>query len=165
MEQVLPQPALKAPGRRKSVFLEVGLVDEETLWRERSPAPALVSDRNPRKSRARAVRFRSKNDIFQERDDGSDDNESASDSDSGMDPYESTQLRSTLVRPKVYRLGFLAVILGLILLVFQTGTVAPMGVKGGVIPRESIEYVDRSRLEKREDTQTEVCTRWSGQCK
>ncbi|KAF2687734.1 hypothetical protein K458DRAFT_294300 [Lentithecium fluviatile CBS 122367] len=165
MERVLPQPAPKAPGRRKSIFLEVGLVDEDTLWRERSPAPALISDRNPKKPRVRAVRFQSENNIFREMEDqpDEDDWESASDSDSNMDPFEPTQLRSTLARPRVYRFGFLAVVLGLMLSVFQIGTVAPMGVKGGVIPQRSIEYVGNSRLTKREDTQTDVCTRWSGQ--
>jgi len=169
MERVLPQPALNGPSRRKSVFLEVGLVDEETSQRERSPAPVLISVHNPKKLRARAVRFRSKNDIFQEGDDASDDDgwESASecDEDSDEDTFESTQMRTALGRPRIYRLGFMAVVLGLMLSVFQVGTVAPMGVKGGVIPRESIEYTDISHFEKREDTQTDVCTRWAGQCK
>jgi hypothetical protein len=167
MERVLPQPALNAPTRRKSVFLEVGLVDEETLRKERNPAPALISNRNPKKSRARAVRFRSKNDIFQEEGDASDeyDWESASDSDSDADAFEPTQMRTTLGQPRIYRLGFLAIILGLTLSMLQIGTVAPVGVKGGVIPRESIEFSDISQFGKREDTQTDVCTRWAGQCK
>jgi hypothetical protein len=167
MERVLPQAALNAPSRRKSVFLEVGLVDEETLRRERSPAPAMISNHNLNKPRARAVRFRSKNNIFQEGDDASDDDgwESASDSDSDEGDFDSTQMRTALGRPRIYRLGFLAVVLGLMMSVFQMGTVAPVGVKGGVIPRESIEYTDISQFEKREDTQTNVCTRWAGQCK
>lgn len=165
MERVLPQPALNAPGRRKSVFLEVGLIDQETLRRERNPAPALISDRNPKKLRARAVRFRSKNDIFREGDDASseDDWESASDSDSDEEISDSTHMHTTLGRPRIYRLAFLAVVLGLMLSICQIGTVAPVGVKGGVIPREYIEYSDSSQFAKREDTQTDVCTRWAGQ--
>jgi hypothetical protein len=169
MERVLPQPAHNAAGRRKSVFLEVGLVDEGTVQRERSPAPALITERNPRKPRARAVRFRSKNDIFQEGNDegndvSNDDWESASDSDSDIDD-QTTPMRTAVGRSRIHRLGFLAVVLGVMLSVFQVGTIAPLGVKGGVIPRHSIEDANSPQFWKRDDTQTDVCTRWSGQCK
>jgi hypothetical protein len=170
MERVLPQPAHNAAGRRKSVFLEVGLVDEGMVQRERSPAPALISERNPRKPRARAVRFRSKNDIFQEGNDegngGSDDDgwESASDSDSDVDD-QTTLMRTAVGRPRIHRLGFLAIALGVMLSIFQVGTIAPLGVIGGVIPRHSIEDANSPQFWKRDDTQVDVCTRWSGQCK
>jgi hypothetical protein len=167
MNRILPQPALEVSGRRRSVFLEVGLVDEETLRRDRSPTPTLTFGSKSSTSRTRAVRFQSKNDIFHDRDDGSDDDdwECASDAGNDVDPSETTQRHPTLGPSRLYRLGFLAVVLGLMLAVFQIGTVAPVGVEGGVIPRESIKHMDRPWLEKREDSQTDVCTRWAGQCK
>ncbi|KAF2269161.1 kelch repeat protein-like protein [Lojkania enalia] len=156
------------PGRRKSVFLEVGLVDESIIRRERSPTPILVSDPPKRIRPARIVRFRTREDIWeQEADYESSEWESTSDSDEMEDntsaavalpPSQHFNLYS-----KLYRIGLLALVLALALPVFQMDSISPVGVKGGAIPTHSIESSKRSPLRKREDTNTNICKRWSHQ--
>ena len=64
MAQIRPQPAT-ADGGRRSIFTEVGLVNEHTINTKRSPAPILVTGQASRQQRpSRTVRFRSKNSIF-----------------------------------------------------------------------------------------------------
>lgn len=167
MESAQPQPAL----RRKSVFLEVGLVDEGTKQRDRSPAPrstpTLIPDPTPQRLRpARQVRFRSKNDIFGEKEDlATDDSEWESEPDteeSGWDSLATMNARSRpsmFENPRLLRIGLFALALVLILPALQLNPLASMGVRAGVIPAERIEAVA-----KREDTNTEVCKRWAHQC-
>ncbi|KAF1963235.1 hypothetical protein CC80DRAFT_530146 [Byssothecium circinans] len=168
MERVDLQAAHNVPGRRKSVFTEVGLVDDEVVRRERSPAPILLVDPKPRRT---TVRFRSQNDVLDGREDrarekmdhGSvDDWESASDSDSDIDRHVTPKIQSKSYT-KLYRLGLLALLLVLMLPVLQINTIVLGGVKGGVIPQDAIRSARRLELEKRDDSQVEVCKRWAGQ--
>lgn len=169
MERVRPEPALKPPQRRKSVFMEVGLVDEETVRRERSPAPTLIQDPSPNRLRpSRAVRFRSQNDVFDEREEelASDQWDSVDEEEDEYDSIATSTVQPTpnpFTHSKIYRLGLLTVILALMLPVLQMNPIPSMGVRGGVIPRDSIEYTENKRLVKRQDTSTEVCKRWAGQ--
>ena len=173
MEQVRPQPATAMPGRRKSVFTEVGLVDETTIRRDRSPAPLLMSDPTPRQLRpARLVRFRSKHDVFQDDVQSSSEYsewESATDSDeSDFDTDTTTTklypIQHTFTYAKFYRLALLAVVLALLLPVLQTDPMSAVGVKGGVIPPRPAEFVAATAFSKRDDTNTDICKRWSHQC-
>lgn len=172
MERVRPQPALKPPQRRKSVFMEVGLVDEQAMLRERSPAPTLIQDPSPRRLRpSRTVRFRSKNDIFDEReeDDISDAWESVDEEEEEYNSISTTTVQPTpasFTPSRMHRLGLLTIMLALMLPVLQTSSFSPMGVRGGVIPQESIESIESNTFAKRQDdTSVEVCKRWSGQSK
>jgi hypothetical protein len=172
MERVRPQPASAMPGRRKSVFTEVGLVDETTMRRDRNPAPLLMSDPTPRRLRpARLVRFRSKHEVFQ--DDAKSSNgysewEAATDSDeSDFDTTTTMKLypnQHTFTYTKLYRLALLAVTLALLLPVLQTNPISAVGVKGGVIPPRPAEFVEATAFSKRDDTNTDICKRWSHQC-
>jgi hypothetical protein len=172
MERVRPQPATFMPGRRKSVFTEVGLVDETTIRRDRSPAPLPIADATRlRVPPARLVRFRSKNDVFQDHVDGSNQDsewESASDSDeSDLDTTTTMKLypnQHAFTYSKLSRLALLAVTLALLLPVLQTSSMSAMGVKGGVIPPRPAELVEATAFSKRDDTNTDVCKRWSHQC-
>lgn len=165
------QPALKAPTRRKSVFLEVGLVDEEQARSERSPAPSIVKHATPRHLRpARTVRFRSKNDVFEDNrataqfdDDNDWETDTESDDD---DPFPRTQPRQNMVSQKVYRLGLFALILALMLPILHVSSLVPQGVRAGVIPQTSIEP-RVTQLSARQDSgsDTQVCKRWAGQCR
>lgn len=166
MEHIVPKPALAEPGRRKSVFLEVGLEDEEKLRNERRPTPALISARYSTKPRARAVRFRSNTDVFQDKHGEVEENswESASDlDDDATSPARLQSLQTSTTTSGLFRFGFVAVIVGLMLSVCQMGPVGPLGVRGGAIPRNPVESTDRLQLSRREDTKTDVCTRWAGQ--
>lgn len=161
------------PGRRKSVFTEVGLVDETTIRRERSPAPILKSDPTPKRSRprpARLVRFQSKHDVFQDDKKPLDEDsewESTTDSDdSDFEALTTTRLypnQHVLTYSKIYRLALLAIILALLLPILQTNPISTVGVKGGVIPPHPANYVEAAAFSKRDDTNTQVCKRWSHQ--
>lgn len=169
MDPTHPQPAFEAPTRRKSVFMEVGLVDEEQVRNERSPAPSIVKHLRSKHSRpARRVRFRSKNDVFEDMDnDASFDDEWETDSESDDDDtFPQIPNRQNMVSQKVYRLGMLAVLLALMLPVLQISSISPIGVRGGVIPQTSIEPT-LSRLDSRQDSDPSenVCKRWAGQCR
>ncbi|KAF2195166.1 hypothetical protein K469DRAFT_743799 [Zopfia rhizophila CBS 207.26] len=170
MERVRPQPALNVPSRRKSIFTEVGLVDEETVRRERSPTPALISNPTPKRLRPRGMlSFRRQADIFEEQEEEVEEDgewEEGSDSD-----HDDETLATMKLFPnehvngcsRLYRLGLLTLALALMLPVLQSSPISRMGVKGGVIPRQSIDCVDHPYLSKREDTPTEICKRWSHQ--
>ncbi|PVH94235.1 kelch repeat protein-like protein [Periconia macrospinosa] len=166
MERVRPQPA----NQRKSVFAEVGLIDLQKAREERNTAPVLVSTSpiSPRKSRpARTVRFRSQNEILNEQsaeENGSEDGwESASDSDDDFGSIEISHIQQDSSYTKIYRLGLLTVVFAMLLPVLQIDKIVPVGVRGGVIPREVIEVMNQPQLERRDDSQVEVCKRWSGQ--
>lgn len=169
MEQVRPQPAAQAPGRRKSVFMEVGLVDEAQLRRERSPAPILIANPSPKRLRpTRVVRFRSQHDVIGQKEENqleeNDEWESASDADD-IDYNTLASRRSYASQPvfgsKLYRVGLFALVLAFMLPVLQSSPLSAVGAKGGVIPRATIDPY----IAKREDTNTNICKRWSHQCK
>jgi hypothetical protein len=149
--------------------MEVGLVDEEQVRSERSPAPSVVNPVRPRHLRpARTVRFRSKNDVFEDTraiaqsdDDWETDTESDED-----DTFPRIRPRQTMVSPKLYRLGMFALLLALMLPILQVSSISPQGVRAGVIPQASIEPTV-AQLGARQDSGsgTDVCKRWAGQCK
>jgi hypothetical protein len=169
MEQVQPQPASVGTGRRKSVFMEVGLVDEATLRRERSPtptAPRLITHPTPRKLRpARTVRFRSRHHIIEnheeENSEWSEDSEVDEDEREALERMEVRANRPMFTNSKMYRMGLLTLVLAIMLPVLHSSPLSSVGAKAGVIPRQTI---DPSMI-KREDTNTDVCLRWSHQCK
>ena len=163
MEQIQEEPTLYAPERRKSVFTEVGLVDETTVRRERSPAPILISSSGPKRLRpARMVRFRSKNDVHVEQDESG--WESASDTeDADYETVAAMKLQSTrplISSSKSLRVALLALVLALMVPVLHTKPLNMVGAKAGVIPRQTID----PSMVKRDDTDTNICKRWSHQC-
>ena len=164
-----PQPAAtEAPVRRKSVFMEVGLVDEEHVRGQRSPVPALMKNTKSKRSRpGRTVRFRSKNDIFEgpSLDAESDEDYWETDSESeDEETFPQVHTRQDVASShKIYRLGVLAALLGLMLPFLQISSVPIIGVRGGVI-RQSSTDLNVAQLESRQDS-TQVCRRWAGQCK
>ena len=168
MEQVRPQPAA-ASGRRRSIFTEVGLIDEHTITTKRSPAPILVTEQTLRLQRpSRTVRFRSRNSVFGGEDgidgmDGESDWESVDEDDEVTRPM-STESTHILSNSRLYRAGFFAIVLALMLPIIQMISIAPLSVYGSTIPRASITSVaERSTLVERADSPTDVCKRWSGQ--
>ncbi|KAF2008508.1 kelch repeat protein-like protein [Aaosphaeria arxii CBS 175.79] len=162
MEGVEASSALPPSGRRKSVFMEVGLVDEATIRRERSPAPTLNADHSPSSLRpSRFVRFQSSDNIVEEEEEvHGEDHDIDSEKDDDVQPDVVVAYPNNYGASRFYRVGILAIVLALMLPVLQTNPTSFMGVRGGVIPREQME---RSSLMKREDTNTEVCKRWSHQ--
>ncbi|KAJ8107655.1 hypothetical protein OPT61_g8717 [Boeremia exigua] len=169
MEQVRPQPAA-ADGRRRSIFTEVGLVDEHTITTKRSPAPILITEQTLKHQRpSRTVRFRSRNSVFggtdglEEGDDESD-WESVDEEDDGNQPTPTSSIPHAISSSKLYRAGLFAIALALMLPILQIISIAPLSVYGSSIPRASITSVaERSTLVERADSQTDVCKRWSGQ--
>ncbi|KAL1644297.1 hypothetical protein SLS61_008900 [Didymella pomorum] len=168
MKQVRPQPAA-ASGRRRSIFTEVGLIDEHTITTKRSPAPILVTEQTLRQQRpSRTVRFRSRNSVFGGKDgidemDGESDWESVDEEDEVTQPM-STESTHILSNSRLYRAGFFAIVLALMLPIIQMISIAPLSVYGSTIPRASITSVaERSTLVERADSPTDVCKRWSGQ--
>lgn len=163
MDQVPPQPTVDAPGRRRSIFTEVGLVDEVAMRRQRSPAPAIPDPSAKRLRPARTVRFRSKNDIFEGREEESSEWEPVSDSeDPDYDSLSSMKLRSnrpTFPGSRMYRACLLVVVLALLVPMLNTSPI--QGRRDGVAPLQTID----PNVAKREDTNTQVCKRWGHQCK
>jgi len=155
-----------------SIFTEVGLVDENRIQEERSP----VRTHGESLARLRPVkmlRFKSRNDIFNENGerqaDDEDDWESVCDDDDN-EPNESLpSLMTTVAAPcfaptKLYRLGLLSLLLALMLPIMQLNPLKHVGVRGDTLPTNSIQAnVERSMLVKREDSPTDACRRWSGQ--
>lgn len=168
MEQVRPQLAA-ASGRRRSIFTEVGLIDEHTINTKRSPAPILVTEQALRQQRpSRTVRFRSRNSVFGGKDGiDQDDDESdweSVDEDEAARPISTSSSTYMISNSKLYRAGFFAIVLALMLPILQMISIAPLNVYGSSIPRASISSVaERSTLVERADSQTDVCKRWSGQ--
>lgn len=162
MERVRPQPA---QGRKRSIFTEVGLVDEDTMRDVRSPAPLTTTFKHLRP--ARTVRFRSRNSIF-----GETEKNDESDWESVMDEDEAdaqhiapTTLPTSSAMPlRFYRLGIFAFVLAIMLPILSMNPIARVGVRGGTIPRSTIEaQPERGVVVKREDTQVNACKRWAGQ--
>ncbi|KAF2134810.1 hypothetical protein P153DRAFT_362543 [Dothidotthia symphoricarpi CBS 119687] len=167
MEQVRPQPAADANVRRRSIFTEVGLVDADTMRDERSPAPVSIALSQLRP--ARTVRFRSRNDIFGEQKEQNDDDdwESVVDEDEHRDLTATPTLRQSqpfMSNSKLYRLGLFALVVALMLPIFQFNPMTRIGARGSIIPEAFIEArAQGSMLVKRDDATVEVCKRWSGQ--
>jgi hypothetical protein len=168
MERVRPQPAT---GRRRSIFTEVGLVDEDTMRDVRSPAPNATTFKHLRP--ARTVRFRSHNSIFGEKEKEKE-KESGDESDweSVVDEDESnTAITTPIVLPsqstmplRLYRLGIFALVLAIMLPILSISPISRVGVRGGMIPRSTIEaQPERSVVVKRDDSPVDACKRWAGQ--
>ncbi|KAJ4375169.1 hypothetical protein N0V83_002253 [Neocucurbitaria cava] len=169
MERVRPQPAANDNGRRMSVFTEVGLVDEERIRDERSPVRT-HGDSLKRLRPAKMLRFRSRNDVINangEKEDGDEsDWESVCDEDTKMEPTSTPTVLPAqyTMSTKLYRLGLFSIVLALLLPIFQLNPLARVGVRGGAIPRATIQAVpEDSLLVKRDDSPTDACKRWSGQ--
>jgi len=154
--------------------MEVGLVDEETIRQERRPAPIpiLISNPTPKRLRpARTVRFRSQDEILngeaeeQREDEEDSDWESVSDS----EDVESESLATAPYRPApylntysgFYRLTLLALVVALMLPVLQSSPVSSM--KGSLMSRQTIDASTNVQLAARDDSNTQVCKRWSHQ--
>lgn len=65
---------------------------------------------------------------------------------------------------RFYRLGIFAFVLAVMLPILSMNPIARVGVRGGTIPRSTIEAQPaRSMVVKREDTKVDACKRWAGQ--
>ncbi|KAH7410252.1 hypothetical protein DE146DRAFT_604899 [Phaeosphaeria sp. MPI-PUGE-AT-0046c] len=160
MEKVRPQPA---QGRRRSIFTEVGLVDEDAMRHVRSPAPLTTTFKHLRPPMT--VRFRSRNSIFgeTEKNDDSDWESVMDEDDSQSDPPTALPASSSMPL-RFYRLGIFAFVLAVMLPILSMSPIARVGVRGGTIPRSTIEaQPERGLIVKREDTQVDACKRWAGQ--
>jgi hypothetical protein len=166
MERVRPQPAT---GRRRSIFTEVGLVDEDTMRDVRSPAPNATTFKHLRP--ARTVRFRSHNSIFGEKEKEKE-NGDESDWESVLDEDESnTPTTTPIVLPsqstmplRLYRLGIFALVLAIMLPILSINPISRVGVQSSTIPRSTIEaQPERSVVVKRADSPVDACKRWAGQ--
>ena len=117
------------------------------------------------------LRFKSRNDIFNENGerqaDDEDDWESVCDDDEANEslPSPATTVATPYFAPtKLYRLGLLSLLLALMLPIVQLNPLQHIGVRGGAIPTNSIQAnTERSMIVKREDSPTDACRRWSGQ--
>jgi hypothetical protein len=161
MDRVRPQPA-PAAARRRSIFAEVGLLDEAKIQHERSPAPALVSAQTIKPFRpARIVRFRSRNSVF-----GPDNQDDESDWESLSDKHDDYKdstppthppLQHTMASSRLYRAGLFVIVLALMLPILQIISIAPLGVYAAELNSDTFSLVSRA------DAPTDVCKRWSGQ--
>jgi hypothetical protein len=169
MERVLPQSARHTDCRRMSVFTEVGLVDEQKIQEERSPVRA-HGETLKRLRPVKILRFRSHNDVFdqrgEDREDDEDEWESIYDEDEADDsiPSMTTSATQTFMPTRLYRLGLLSLLLALMLPIIQINPLKHIGVRAGAVPAELIRAnAERSVLVRREDSPTDACRRWSGQ--
>ncbi len=165
--ETLPTPCRS--GRRMSIFTEVGLIDEETIQQERSPIPS--HGQSLKKLRpAQMLRFRSLNDVInRENDDG----EHESDWESIYDEEEDASIPLSpkpvvpgqyAISPKFYRLALFSVALALLLPLLQLNPLTRVGVRGGHIPRATIQaQSEHEILSKRDNSPVDVCKRFSGQ--
>jgi hypothetical protein len=151
-----------------SIFTEVGLVDEDRIREERS-AIRTHGETLTRLRPAKMLRFRSRNDIFNDRgekmEDDEDDWESVCDEDDANDslPAITTAPAQSFMPTKLYRLGLFSVLLALMLPIIQLNPLKHVGVRGGAIPTNSIQAsAELSTLLRREDSPTDACRRFSG---
>ncbi|KAF2495569.1 hypothetical protein BU16DRAFT_393241 [Lophium mytilinum] len=169
---------VEQPTRRRSVFMEVGLVDEEAFAAERRPhTPTLIPNPSPKRSRpALKVRFRSEADIFGHNKDEDAETNTDSEAEAEVGDYDSLATTTLSSVPetgktysRLYRLGILAFVLAVLLPLLQGNSVTGasertlFGARGGVIPRHDSEIVVEDGFVKREDSPTTVCKRWSHQ--
>jgi hypothetical protein len=169
MERVHAQPAVRAEGRRMSIFTEVGLVDENKMMEERSPVPTHGNSLRTMRP-AKMLRFRSRNDIFnadgERLADDEDDWESVCDEDEANESVSrmTAATSQSFLPTKLYRLGLFSVLLALMLPIIQLNPLKHVGVRGGAIPTNLIQAsAEHSMLVRREDSPTDACRRWSGQ--
>ena len=164
MERVRAQPA---DTRRMSIFTEVGLVDENRVKEERSPAKFTASPGLLRP--ARIVRFRSRISIFNERDeeDSEDDWEDVDEEDKAKDPLLAAPAIRTAASPmmsnKLVRVGVFAFVLAIMLPILSMNPLSHFGVQSATIPRSTIEAVSDVQIVKRDNSPTNACKRWAGQ--
>jgi hypothetical protein len=125
------------PRRRSSAFFEAGLEGED----------ALVDARIRRNSRPRIVRFRSKVEVVEPE---------------AVEVYEPTDM--PVLFPTLGRLLFFALLIAVVLPSLSNSPllkagIGPIGAKAGpvAIPRP------KSLPQKRQNTATDICKRWSGQ--
>ena len=159
--------------------MEVGLVDEET-FRRQATTPILIPNPSPKRVRpVQRVRFRSKTDIFEEEEKSGDEWEDVSDNDSDDSTAEDDWPLSTMtLHPnthtrtysRLYRLGMLAFLLAVTLPLLQNSPVVGdnghtlFGARGSVMSSNPADYMEEdAELLRRDDTPTDVCTRWSHQ--
>ena len=64
---------------------------------------------------------------------------------------------------RLYRLGVFAFVLAIMLPIFSMNPISRFGVRGGTIPRSTIEAQAERSVVRREDTSTDACKRWAGQ--
>lgn len=102
--------------------------------------------------------------------DGGEEVDDESDWESVDEDEDSSQTASTTLptytisNSKLYRAGLFTIVLALMLPIIQMISIAPLSVYGSSIPRASItSLAERSTLVERQDSQTDVCKRWSGQ--
>ena len=146
--------------RRKSILQESGLPGAEDS----------VASTPPKRDRPQSVRFRSRDEVHVvERYH----DELLSEQDRGTNGRPSALSHSPLPggsSPRMYRLG--AALLFLVAVVpflpssnfFGHSSATPIqGVSGGVIPEEARQRTDID-LQKRADSPTDACIRWSQQC-
>ncbi|OCK83708.1 hypothetical protein K432DRAFT_379259 [Lepidopterella palustris CBS 459.81] len=170
--------ALPSTQRRKSVFVEVGLVDEQTTERQRQ-SPILISQPSPMRTRpVQRVRFQSQNDICEEEykneNEGEDIEEDGSES---VATEDYGTLSSTTFRPylhmetysRLFRLGMFALLLAIALPSSQNNPITGdnkhvlFGAKGGVIPSRPEGLEKDTVLLRRDKSPTDICKRWSHQ--
>jgi hypothetical protein len=150
-----------------SIFTEVGLVDENRIREERS-AVRTHGETLKLLRPAKMLRFRSRNDVFNDRgeklDDDEDDWESVCDEDDVSDSLPAmTAPAQSFMPTKLYRLGLFSVLLALMLPIMQLNPLKHVGVRGGAIPTNSIQAnAELSTLVSREDSSTDTCRRFSG---
>ncbi|KAF2845395.1 kelch repeat protein-like protein [Plenodomus tracheiphilus IPT5] len=170
MERVQPQPAANGEKRRLSVFAEVGLVDEDRLREERSPVRThghLLKQLRP----AKMLRFRSRNQIINEKQPNDDDESDWESVDGDEDVHKQMAAPAAPLVPaqytmstKLYRLGLFSLVLALVLPILSMSPMSRIGVMGSIIPDKVIRTdSESSSLVSREDSPVDVCKRWSGQ--
>lgn len=149
---VSPTRSLDANGKRRSIFTEVGLDDSTD---ESSPDTQKQDDR-PR----RRVRFRSKPEIHEAAEDDAEEEESPIIVQTPTSPPRGVAWT---------RMFFFTFLLAFLLPALHTMTslqsnVAPLGATAGPIPepRSPLRETD-AQLVRRDDTETDVCKRWSQQ--
>jgi hypothetical protein len=65
---------------------------------------------------------------------------------------------------RLYRLGIFALVLAIMLPILSISPISRVGVRGGMIPRSTIEaQPERSVVVKRDDSPVDACKRWAGQ--
>jgi hypothetical protein len=141
-------------------------VDEDMRRATRSPAPIATTFKHLRP--ARTVRFRSTNSIFGEKKEVGDESDWESDVDED-EPCTATAPPTILPAPstmplRFYRLGIFAFVLAIMLPIISINPISRVGVRGGALPRSTIEAQPENALVvKRDTTSTDACKRWAGQ--
>ncbi|KAJ9648749.1 hypothetical protein H2199_000662 [Coniosporium tulheliwenetii] len=169
--------SLQEHGRRRSVFKEIGLLNDDPLVRSITPQPVQRPLQN--------MRLQSTSDISVSSDDwdeweGGDAVESDDEPSSTINSTGMTLLNSSKAHPSAcrslgfstfHRLGILALVLLIAIPILHNTPIlgkpehTMLGARGGVIRRDAAgpAHVGEHELLKRQDTQTSICKRWSHQ--